>query len=67
MLPNTPMYTDSSEKMVVGAGGKLTDGMREWAGLGWYEAAAYGVLRARCCPTPAPLKWSFNLVCPVDQ
>lgn len=59
--------TDVRTRVVVGAGGKLTDGMREWAGLGWYEAAAYGVLRARCCPSPAPLKWSFNLVCPVDQ
>ncbi|MBW2456270.1 MAG: hypothetical protein JRI68_17255 [Deltaproteobacteria bacterium] len=59
--------TDVRARVVLGAGGKVTDGMREWAGLGWYEAAAYGVLRARCCPSPAPLKWSFNLVCPVDQ
>jgi len=53
-------------RVVGGAGGKVTGGMREWAGLGWYEAAAYAVLQARCCGSAPPLEWSFDLVCPVD-
>ena len=53
--------------MVIGASGKVTDGMREWGGLGWYEMATYALLRARCCASSPPLKWTFDLACPVDQ
>jgi hypothetical protein len=59
--------TDVRARVVIGAGGKVTDGMREWGGLGWYEMAAYGLLRAHCCASAPPLKWTFDLVCPVDQ
>jgi hypothetical protein len=34
----------------------ISDGMREWALLGWYETAAFAVVRGRCCPGAAPLK-----------
>jgi hypothetical protein len=30
--------------------------MKEWALLGWYELAAFSVIRARCCPSPPPLQ-----------
>ncbi len=33
-----------------------SEGMREWALLGWYELAAFSVIRGRCCPSPPPLK-----------
>ncbi|RLB64126.1 MAG: hypothetical protein DRI90_05360 [Deltaproteobacteria bacterium] len=58
---------DVRARVVLGASGNVTDGMREWAGLGWYEMAAYGLLRARCCSSSPPLKWTFDLVCPVDE
>src|SRR5262249_45374742 len=34
----------------------ISEGMREWALLGWYELAAYSVMRERCCPSPPPLQ-----------
>jgi hypothetical protein len=34
----------------------MTDGMKEWALLGWYELAAFSVLRAQCCPGAPPQK-----------
>ena len=30
--------------------------MREWANLGWYGMAVFGIARARCCAAPPPLK-----------
>src|SRR5262249_26242005 len=36
--------------------GQVTEAMREWALLDWYELAAFAVIRARCCPNPSPLK-----------
>ena len=46
------------KKQVVLAGAKrnVSEGMREWALLGWYELASYSVMRARCCPGAPPLK-----------
>jgi len=37
---------------LVAAGGptNVTEAMREWSKLGWYEIAAYGLLRSQCCP-----------------
>jgi hypothetical protein len=33
----------------------LSEGMKEWALLGWYEMAAFTVIQARCCPAlPRP-------------
>ena len=45
------------KKQVVLGGAKrsVSDGMREWALLGWYELASYAVMRARCCPGASPL------------
>ena len=37
-------------RVVAGSAGRVTDGMREWALLGWYQMAAFAVIRARCCP-----------------
>ncbi len=33
-----------------------SEGMQEWAFLGWYELAAFSVMRGRCCASPPPLK-----------
>ncbi|HSN98808.1 MAG TPA: hypothetical protein VLS89_11005 [Candidatus Nanopelagicales bacterium] len=44
------------KQVVLGtANGLVSDGMREWALLGWYELAAFAVLRARCCQDAPPL------------
>jgi eukaryotic-like serine/threonine-protein kinase len=42
---------------VVRAGNRkrVSDGMREWAVLGWYEMAAFAVLRSSCCPSSPPI------------
>jgi len=43
--------------VVLGAPSKfVSDAMREWALLGWYELATFAVMRAECCPSPAPLE-----------
>jgi hypothetical protein len=34
----------------------VSDGMKEWAILGWYEMAAFSVIQAQCCPSAAPVK-----------
>jgi hypothetical protein len=59
--------TEVRSQLVLGGGQNVTDGMRLWAGLGWYEMAAYSVLRAHCCANPPELRWNFKLVCTVDQ
>ncbi|UQA58471.1 serine/threonine-protein kinase [Polyangium aurulentum] len=38
-----------------GLNGRVTEAMREWSVLQWYELAAFTVVRARCCPHPARL------------
>ncbi|AKT36215.1 hypothetical protein [Chondromyces crocatus] len=44
------------KQVVLGAeGSAVSDGMREWALLGWYELATFAALRARCCPGAEPL------------
>jgi eukaryotic-like serine/threonine-protein kinase len=35
--------------------GVLTDGMREWAQLGWYELALFATARTLCCQAPPAL------------
>ncbi|MBW2533801.1 MAG: hypothetical protein JRI55_20090, partial [Deltaproteobacteria bacterium] len=47
--------------------GRTTGGMKEWASLGWYELAAYALLRGRCCSKPERFIWTFDLVCPFDE
>ena len=47
--------SDFKRRVVQAAGGGVTEAMREWAQLQWYEMASFAVLRARCCPAPAPL------------
>jgi serine/threonine-protein kinase len=42
---------------VVRAGAhRVTEAMREWALLSWYELAAFATIRADCCPDAPPLK-----------
>ena len=42
---------------VVRAGAhRVTEAMREWALLSWYELAAFATIRADCCPDVQPLK-----------
>ncbi len=48
--------TKMHSKIVVGGLGKLTEGMRIWSQLSWYEMASVSVARAGCCPSAAPLK-----------
>jgi serine/threonine protein kinase len=42
------------EALVRDGRGKVTDGMKEWAVLGYFELGAYAVLRAHCCGPSAP-------------
>ncbi len=45
------------EALVRDSDGKVTEGMKEWAILGFFELGAYAVLRGRCCPADvAPLE-----------
>jgi len=43
---------------IVGAApkGSVTDAMKVWARLGWYDMAAYAVVRAGCCEDAKPLE-----------
>lgn len=50
-----------------GGGGGVSPGMRMWADMGWYQVAAYGLLRGRCCATAPELVWTFDLPCPMDE
>jgi hypothetical protein len=34
---------------------RVTDAMREWAVMGWFDMAAFATVRARCCPSAPPL------------
>lgn len=44
------------EALVRDGKGKVTDGMKEWAVLGYFELGAYAVMRGRCCSADvAPL------------
>lgn len=61
--------TQVQAQVVLGRGSnrEMTDGMREWATLGWYQLAAYSVFRGRCCSSPPQLEWTFDLACPIDE
>ena len=59
--------TEVKSQVVLGSSGGVSQGMRVWAGLGWYHMAAYSLLRTHCCAAPPKLKWSFDLVCPIDE
>jgi hypothetical protein len=43
-------------KLVVGSGGHLSEAMREWALMEWYQMASFAAVRARCCSVPPPLE-----------
>lgn len=36
-------------------GRPASEGMHEWALFNWYEPAAFTIVRAACCPSPAPV------------
>jgi len=38
----------------------LTDAMKRWSGLGWYEIAATAVVRRACCPAAATINLPPN-------
>jgi hypothetical protein len=42
----------------------LSEGMRDWALLGWYELPAVALVRARCCPSAQPLDIPALPACP---
>jgi hypothetical protein len=51
-----------------GAAGDVTEGMREWSMLGWYEMAAFAVGRALCCPNAQTLKSIHRIdTCPLTD
>ena len=54
---------------VVAAGGKdVTEAMREWSKLGWYETAAFTAMRAHCCPDAEALHVSsYFAVCQLEE
>ncbi|MCU0692683.1 MAG: protein kinase [Polyangiaceae bacterium] len=43
------------QRIVLGSGGRLTEGMNEWSRLGWHELAVYAIAREVCCATSEPL------------
>ena len=59
--------TELKSRIVKAGLGDVTEGMRFWAGLGWYEMAAFGVLRAHCCVAKPAVKFRFPLACPIDE
>ena len=59
--------TEVKSQVVLGSKGGVSQGMRVWAGLGWYHMAAYSLLRTQCCGEVPKLEWSFDLVCPIDE
>jgi hypothetical protein len=42
-------------KIVLGGAGQITDGMKHWSSLGWFELPATAVVRRACCPPPSPV------------
>jgi hypothetical protein len=45
------------KSMVVAAShGHVTDAMREWSMMGYWELATYAAMRGRCCPNARPLE-----------
>lgn len=54
---------------VVAAGGNgVTEAMREWSKLGWYETAAFTAMRAHCCPDAEALTVSSHYaVCQLEE
>jgi hypothetical protein len=42
----------------------ISEGMKEWALLGWYAMAAFTVVRTRCCPSASPLQLPEVHGCP---
>lgn len=59
--------TEVKSQVVLGSNGGVSQGMRLWAGLGWYHMAAYSLLRTHCCADAPKLTWKFDLMCPVDE
>jgi hypothetical protein len=56
-------------QVVLGGGGVkgVTEGMREWANLGWYAMGAFALVRGHCCEAPAALRTPTALaVCELD-
>ena len=54
---------------VVAAGGNgVTEAMREWSKLGWYETAAFTAMRAHCCSDAEALTVSSHYaVCQLEE
>jgi hypothetical protein len=56
-------------QLVVGAGpGVVSEGMRDWAQLGWYEMALFATAQVLCCDQPAALSTRTGAnVCALDR
>lgn len=48
------------------AKGEVTDGMKEWSLLSWYEMAAFAFARARCCEGVKPVRTPLRARCDFD-
>src|SRR5262249_21090343 len=60
-----PIKGGASIRMqLVRAHHNVSEAMKEWALLGWYEMASFAVLQAHCCPSVAPLKLPEVHGCP---
>jgi hypothetical protein len=71
MCDETNPYRGASQlhtQVVLGGGRGVTDAMREWSTLGWYNMAAFAVVRTRCCSSPPPLRTKTTLTrCKFDE
>jgi hypothetical protein len=53
--PRHGASTMRAEVVRAKSGTGVTEGMREWSMMHWYEMAAFAVIRETCCAAPVPL------------
>jgi eukaryotic-like serine/threonine-protein kinase len=60
---DAPKLAPAVRAELVRARKNITDGMRDWALLGWYDLPAVVALRTRCCPSAKPLHLPEMALC----
>ncbi|MCL2822656.1 MAG: hypothetical protein FWD57_01570 [Polyangiaceae bacterium] len=45
------------KQIVNGGNGKVTEGMRIWSNMSWYEIAIASMVRTKCCPDSQPFQF----------
>jgi len=48
------------QTILAGENKRLSDGMREWAIIGWYGMPAFEILRTTCCASPPEVRIPFK-------